>query len=70
MTLDDHSSDAWFHSDGGACGSAQSSGVTDRWLDGTPPASAWVKCRDSAALRFAGGNPWKTIGAWTLELPG
>jgi hypothetical protein len=70
MTLDDHASDAWFHSNGGACGQTQSAGVTDRWLDATAPVSAGARCRDSAALRFAGGNAWKPIGSWTLELPG
>ncbi len=34
-------------------------------LDESAPTSTTAKFRDSAALRFAGGNPWKEIGTWT-----
>ena len=33
-------------------------------LDGTAPTSSTAKYRDSAALKFAGGNAWKEIGTW------
>jgi hypothetical protein len=70
LTLDDHSSDAWFHSNGTACGSSPSTGVSATWLDDDAPAVGTPRCRDSAGLRFAGGNPWKAVGTWFLELPG
>jgi hypothetical protein len=27
---------------------------------------AQVKCRDSLAVKFAGGNAWQTVDTWTL----
>jgi hypothetical protein len=69
-TINDHSTDFWFHSDGGPCGNAQSGGVTERWLDGDDPGAGPAKCLDSAAVRFTAGNAWKRIGTWSLEPPG
>jgi hypothetical protein len=34
------------------------------FLDNTAPTAAMAKFRDSASLKFAGGNPWKEIGTW------
>jgi len=33
------------------------------------PTSAAEIFRDSAAVNFTGGNPWKKIGTWTLTIP-
>jgi hypothetical protein len=30
----------------------------------TAPTAATVKQKDSPAVNFAGGNPWKSIGTW------
>ncbi|HUR07362.1 MAG TPA: hypothetical protein VM347_32795 [Nonomuraea sp.] len=65
----DPSADLYLRSDGTACGSAQSTGVTMRWLDPTAPAGVLARCRDSAGINFAGGNAWKIIGTWTLPPP-
>jgi Beta-propeller repeat len=37
------------------------------FLDSVAPTSSTAKYRDSAAIKFSGGNPWKLIGAWTAE---
>jgi len=55
----------YLHSDGNPCTSAESTGVTTRYLDETPPTAANAKCKDSVALNFAGGNPLKVIGTWS-----
>ncbi len=34
------------------------------FLDQTAPTAATAKFRDSAAINFNGGNPWKNVGAW------
>lgn len=34
------------------------------FLDLVPPDSSTAKYRDSAAINFAQGNPWKEIGTW------
>jgi YVTN family beta-propeller protein len=34
------------------------------FLDRVAPTSSTAKYRDSAAIKFSGGNPWKTIGTW------
>jgi len=39
-------------------------------LDPDRPTSATATSRDSAALRFAGGNPWKPVGTWTQTATG
>lgn len=62
----DASRDLYLHSNGGVCGSAESSGVTTRFLDGNAPVSANAKCKDSGAVNFSGGNPFSAIGTWSL----
>lgn len=56
----------YLHSDGGACGSSESGGVTMRFLDGAPPDAADAKCKDSGGINFAGGNVFSEIGTWSL----
>ena len=34
------------------------------FLNDSAPIAATAKFRDSASLKFAGGNPWKEIGTW------
>jgi len=34
------------------------------FLDGASPAGTTTKYKDSPAIQFAGGNPWKAIGSW------
>jgi hypothetical protein len=59
----------YLHSDGGICTSNESFAVTNRFLDINPPDGTLVKCKDSAPLNFAGGNPWKEIGTWSVAAP-
>jgi hypothetical protein len=37
------------------------------YLDTQPPTSQTAKFRDSAALNFAGGNPWRPIGTFSAD---
>ena len=38
-------------------------------LDDRAPTATTATFKDSAGLNFAGGNPWKAIGTWSLTLP-
>jgi hypothetical protein len=58
--------DYYLHSDGNPCANAESTGVTTRFLDTNPPVAASAKCKDSLGVNFAGGNPFSTIGTWSL----
>ena len=62
------SEDLYLHSNGSPCpnGDGQSPNVTARTLDTTAPAAASAKCKDSGVVNFAGGNPFSTIGTWSL----
>ena len=67
MTLDPSpGEDLYLHSDGGACGSVESGGVTTRFLSDTAPAAGSAKCKDSGIVNFAGGNAFSTVGTWSL----
>ena len=57
--------DLYLHSNGNACGNAESTGVTTRTLNSTAPIGASAKCKDSTSISFAGGNPFKMIGIWS-----
>jgi hypothetical protein len=57
--------DEYLHSNGNPCANAESTGVTTRYFDETPPTAANAKCKDSASVNFAGGNPLKVIGTWS-----
>ena len=35
------------------------------FVNPTPPTTTTEKFRDSMAVKFSGGNPWKEIGTWT-----
>ncbi len=61
--------DLFLHSNGNACTTAASTGVTSRFLDGSTPSASAAKCLDSGSVQFAGGNPWSAIGSWNLTLP-
>jgi hypothetical protein len=37
------------------------------FLDAAAATSSTAKYKDSAAVSFGGGNPWKTIGTWTAD---
>jgi sugar lactone lactonase YvrE len=37
-------------------------------IDGAAPTSATAKFKDSAAVSFAGGNAWKAIGTWSINM--
>lgn len=39
-------------------------------LDNTAPSARNAQYRDSASLRFTGGNPWQQIGTWTAPPAG
>jgi hypothetical protein len=59
----------FLHSDGSACSSRGSSGVTSRILDGKAPEAAYGKCQDSPSGNPGGDNSWKEIGVWSLTVP-
>ena len=61
----DPSVDLYLHSNGNACGNAESTGVTTRTLTSTAPTGASTKCKDSTSVNFAGGNPFRVIGIWS-----
>jgi hypothetical protein len=42
---------------------------TDFFLDTIPPTATSARFKDSTSLNFAGGNPWKEIGTWSMTLP-
>ena len=56
----------YLHSDGAACGNTESTGVRTRFLDSTAPSASAARCKDSTTLNFAGGDPFKVIGVWSL----
>jgi len=37
------------------------------FLDSLPPGSTTAKYRDSAGIKFGGGNLWAEVGAWTAD---
>ena len=37
------------------------------FLDGTTPTATTAKSKDSAAIKFSGGNSWKEIGTWEAQ---
>jgi hypothetical protein len=39
------------------------------FVNATAPTSTAEIYKDSAAVNFAGGNPWKEIGTWTMTIP-
>src|SRR5262245_39737947 len=39
------------------------------FFDATPPTATAAKFKDSAAVNFNNGNPWQTIGTWSMTLP-
>jgi hypothetical protein len=56
-------------SNGGVCAGQPSPGASAFSLDPQAPTAPRSKCRDSAAVNFAKGNPWQLIGTWHLPLP-
>jgi len=38
------------------------------FIDGTAPTSATAKFKDSTFVNFAGGNAWKVIGTWSINM--
>jgi hypothetical protein len=65
-TIGDEAADVFLHSDGGACITAPSAGVTIHVLDNTIPTSVSAKCADSRAVSFPGGNAWTEIATWSM----
>jgi hypothetical protein len=63
------SDDLYLHSDGSACGTSASTGVTTLTRDSNAPTAANAKCKDSGGLHFSGGNPYSVIGTWQLTVP-
>lgn len=41
---------------------------TSLLLDANMPTNTTARSRDSAAIQFAKGNPWKTIGSWSQSV--
>lgn len=39
------------------------------FFDDAPPTATSAKVKDSPAVNFAGGNPWREIGTWSMTLP-
>jgi len=48
-------------------GSGSNANPNTLFLDDIAPTAATAKCKDSASVHFAGGNPWVTIGTWAAE---
>ena len=70
ITLDPNpSTDEYLHSDGGPCSSAESAGVTTRFLNPSAPGPIAARCKDSGGVSYAGGNAWKEVGTWSMTLP-
>ncbi len=42
---------------------------TNLFLNSTAPTSSTTKHKDSASVKFAGGNQWKVIGQWPTDSP-
>jgi hypothetical protein len=63
------STNEYLHSDGNPCANAESTGVTTRYFNATPPTAAAAKCKDSGGINFSGGNPLTVIGTWSMTLP-
>jgi hypothetical protein len=42
---------------------------TNFFLDTSSPTATSAKFKDSSAVNFAGGNPWKEIGTWSMTQP-
>jgi hypothetical protein len=42
---------------------------TDFFLDAAPPTAVSAQFKDSSAVNFTGGNPWKEIRTWRMTLP-
>ncbi len=62
----DPNTNLYLHSNGNPCVNAQSTGVTNLYLNSTAPTATAAKCKDSASINFAGGNVFKEIGIWSL----
>jgi hypothetical protein len=39
------------------------------FLDESDPTATTAKFKDSAGVNFAGGNPWRAVGTWSMTLP-
>jgi hypothetical protein len=66
-TLSPNANADWYlRSDGKPCANVESAGVTNRRLDTAGPTDPVAKCKDSAAVNFSGGNPFKVIGSWSV----
>jgi Beta-propeller repeat len=48
-------------------GSGATANPSTLFLNGDPPTATTAKSKDSAAIKFSGGNPWTQIGAWTAQ---
>ena len=46
-------------------GSGPTANPSTLFLDGNTPTGTTAKYKDSAAIKFSGGNSWKEIGTWT-----
>jgi hypothetical protein len=62
----------YLHSDGNACSNTNfltdSTGVTTRFLSDSLPTATDPKCKDVGTLDGRTGNPFVTIGTWSLTL--
>jgi hypothetical protein len=61
--------DRFLHSNGNACTAAASTGVMNRFLDGSYSGCVRGQVPGFGSVNFAGGNPWSLINSWTLTLP-
>jgi len=39
------------------------------FFDTLAPTGSTAKYKDSSAVNFSGGNPWKLIGTWNMTVP-
>jgi PKD repeat protein len=62
----DPSVEVHLRSNGSVCGNGPSAGVTSWYLSTVASTTATAKCKDSASIGFAGGNPFREVGNWSL----
>ena len=48
-------------------GSGPTANPSTLFLNGTAPTATTARSKDSAAIKFSGGNSWKEIGTWTTQ---
>src|SRR5262249_46755269 len=48
-------------------GSGATANPSNLFFNGSTPTATTAKSKDSAGIKFSGGNPWTQIGTWTAQ---